>query len=178
MLQGMLPICTFCKRIRDESGGWLQLERYIGDRSEARFTHTFCADCGRTHYGRHVDRPRSGGDDQFGIADTGTPPNHARQNAQPCRCQAQSQRWQRLQRPPERALPHDRTRRSGTARSSSSTSFKADGERARRPGLFSSTASLTPAGRTPTSSSTRSRSPRWFAPGRRPRSRGQAPLPL
>jgi hypothetical protein len=51
VLQGLLPICGFCKRIRDESGGWLQLERYIGDRSEARFSHTFCPDCGRIHYG-------------------------------------------------------------------------------------------------------------------------------
>jgi hypothetical protein len=55
VLQGMLPICTFCKRIRDESGGWLQLERYIGERSEASFSHTFCPDCGRTHYGQYVD---------------------------------------------------------------------------------------------------------------------------
>jgi hypothetical protein len=51
VLQGMLPICGFCKRIRDEGGGWLQLERYIADRSEAQFTHTFCPDCGRAHYG-------------------------------------------------------------------------------------------------------------------------------
>jgi hypothetical protein len=55
VLQGMLPICSFCKRIRDESGGWLQLERYIGERSEASFSHTFCPDCGRTHYGQYVD---------------------------------------------------------------------------------------------------------------------------
>jgi hypothetical protein len=55
VLQGMLPICSFCKRIRDESGGWLQLERYIGERSEARFSHTFCPDCGRTHYRQYVD---------------------------------------------------------------------------------------------------------------------------
>jgi hypothetical protein len=55
VLQGMLPICTFCKRIRDESGGWLQLEQYIGERSEASFSHTFCPDCKRTHYGRYVD---------------------------------------------------------------------------------------------------------------------------
>jgi hypothetical protein len=55
VLQGMLPICGFCKRIRDESGGWLQLERYIGERSEASFSHTFCPDCGRTHYGQYVD---------------------------------------------------------------------------------------------------------------------------
>jgi hypothetical protein len=51
VLEGMLPICGFCRRIRDESGGWLQLERYIAERSEARFTHTFCPECGRTHYG-------------------------------------------------------------------------------------------------------------------------------
>ena len=55
VLQGMLPICSFCKRIRDESGGWLQLERYIGERSQAKFSHTFCPECGRTHYGEYVD---------------------------------------------------------------------------------------------------------------------------
>lgn len=55
VLQGMLPICAFCKRIRDESGGWLQLERYIGERSEASFSHTFCPECARTHYGQYVD---------------------------------------------------------------------------------------------------------------------------
>jgi hypothetical protein len=51
VLEGMLPICGFCKRIRDETGDWLQLEHYIADRSEAQFTHTFCSDCGQTHYG-------------------------------------------------------------------------------------------------------------------------------
>jgi hypothetical protein len=55
VLHGMLPICGFCKRIRDESGGWLQLEQYIADRSEASFSHTFCPDCGRTHYGKLLD---------------------------------------------------------------------------------------------------------------------------
>ena len=51
VLEGMLPICGFCKRIREEGGGWRQLERYIAERSEAKFTHTFCPDCGRAHYG-------------------------------------------------------------------------------------------------------------------------------
>ena len=51
VLEGMLPICGFCKRIRDESGEWLQLERYIADHSEAQFSHTFCTECGRKHYG-------------------------------------------------------------------------------------------------------------------------------
>ena len=51
VLEGMLPICGFCKRIRDESGGWRQLESYITERSEAKFSHTFCPECGRAHYG-------------------------------------------------------------------------------------------------------------------------------
>ena len=51
VLEGMLPICGFCKRIRDETGRWQQLEGFIASRSEAEFTHTFCPECGRTHYG-------------------------------------------------------------------------------------------------------------------------------
>jgi hypothetical protein len=54
VLEGMLPICGFCKRIRDESGAWLQLEHYIADRSEASFSHTFCPECGQTHYGKFL----------------------------------------------------------------------------------------------------------------------------
>lgn len=50
VLQGMLPICGFCKRIRDESGGWHQMESYITRHSAAQFSHTFCQECGRKHY--------------------------------------------------------------------------------------------------------------------------------
>ncbi|HEX2250668.1 MAG TPA: hypothetical protein VHH32_09980 [Gemmatimonadales bacterium] len=50
VLQGMLPICGFCKRIRDESGGWQQMESYITRHSGAQFSHTFCPECGRKHY--------------------------------------------------------------------------------------------------------------------------------
>jgi hypothetical protein len=55
VLQGLLPICSFCKRIRDEAGDWRQLETYIASRSAARFSHTFCPDCGRRHYPELVD---------------------------------------------------------------------------------------------------------------------------
>jgi hypothetical protein len=55
VLEGLLPICGFCKRTRDDDGGWLQIERYISDRSEVRFSHTFCPDCGRRHYGTLAD---------------------------------------------------------------------------------------------------------------------------
>jgi hypothetical protein len=55
ILEGMLPICSFCKRIRDEHGEWRSLELFIADRSEARFSHTFCETCGRIHYPDLVD---------------------------------------------------------------------------------------------------------------------------
>lgn len=54
-LEGLLPICSFCKKIRDEAGVWRQLEAYIGSRSSARFSHTFCPECGRRHYPDLVD---------------------------------------------------------------------------------------------------------------------------
>ena len=50
VLEGLLPICSFCKRIRDEEGDWRQMEQYIAARSSARFSHTFCPECGRRHY--------------------------------------------------------------------------------------------------------------------------------
>jgi hypothetical protein len=55
VLEGMLPICSFCKRIRDERGEWRQLESFIGERSAARFSHTFCEQCGKVHYPDLVD---------------------------------------------------------------------------------------------------------------------------
>jgi len=50
VLEGMLPICSFCKRIREEGGEWRRLEAFITERSQARFSHTFCEDCFRERY--------------------------------------------------------------------------------------------------------------------------------
>lgn len=50
VLRGLLPICSFCKRIRNAEGKWEVLEQYIADRSEAEFTHGICAPCARKHY--------------------------------------------------------------------------------------------------------------------------------
>jgi AmiR/NasT family two-component response regulator len=44
-LQGMLPICASCKKIRDDEGYWHQVEVYIRDHSEAEFSHGICPDC-------------------------------------------------------------------------------------------------------------------------------------
>jgi PAS domain-containing protein len=45
VLSGFLPICASCKKIRDDKGYWNQLEIYIRDHSEARFSHGICPDC-------------------------------------------------------------------------------------------------------------------------------------
>jgi two-component system, response regulator PdtaR len=44
-LSGLLPICAGCKRIRDDRGYWQQVECYIQDHSEARFSHGLCPEC-------------------------------------------------------------------------------------------------------------------------------------
>jgi K+-sensing histidine kinase KdpD len=49
-LKGLLPICSFCKNIRNEAGEWELLERFITRRSEAQFTHGLCPSCQETHY--------------------------------------------------------------------------------------------------------------------------------
>jgi DNA-binding response OmpR family regulator len=44
-LEGYLPICSYCKKIRDDKDYWQQIEGYIEARSEALFTHSVCPDC-------------------------------------------------------------------------------------------------------------------------------------
>jgi hypothetical protein len=56
-LEGLLPICSFCKKIRNESGDWERLEKYIAERSEAKFSHGFCPSCWKTHYSELGDAP-------------------------------------------------------------------------------------------------------------------------
>jgi len=46
-LNGLLPICACCKKIRDDQGYWIQLESYIQEHSQAEFTHSYCPDCVR-----------------------------------------------------------------------------------------------------------------------------------
>jgi K+-sensing histidine kinase KdpD len=51
LLEGILPICAGCKSIRDEKNNWVQLEGYITEHSEARFSHSFCPECFKKYYG-------------------------------------------------------------------------------------------------------------------------------
>ena len=44
-LQGLLPICAYCKKIRNDSNYWQSIEAYLGERSQATFSHGICPDC-------------------------------------------------------------------------------------------------------------------------------------
>ena len=46
-LQGLLPICSYCKRIRNDGNYWQQVERYIEDYADVAFSHSICPDCYR-----------------------------------------------------------------------------------------------------------------------------------
>jgi PAS domain S-box-containing protein len=50
VLSGLVPICSNCKKIRDDKGFWMQLESYIQERSNANFTHGICPDCMKKLY--------------------------------------------------------------------------------------------------------------------------------
>ena len=44
-LQGLIPICAMCKKIRDDRGLWEQIEGYISERADVKFSHSICPDC-------------------------------------------------------------------------------------------------------------------------------------
>lgn len=56
ILEGIVPICSFCKRMREDDGTWVRLEQYIGSRSTARFSHGVCPDCAAERYGEYLKR--------------------------------------------------------------------------------------------------------------------------
>jgi hypothetical protein len=49
-LQGLLPICMYCHKIRTDQQLWQQLEAYITEHSDAKFSHGVCPDCARKHF--------------------------------------------------------------------------------------------------------------------------------
>lgn len=50
-LEGVLPVCASCKKIRDSKGSWHHIEGYIRDRSDAEFSHGICPECADRLYG-------------------------------------------------------------------------------------------------------------------------------
>ncbi|HEY5479466.1 MAG TPA: hypothetical protein VIJ84_07630, partial [Gaiellaceae bacterium] len=54
-LRGLLPICSHCKRIRDDAGYWSQVESYVARYSEAEFSHSLCPSCLLEFYPEHAE---------------------------------------------------------------------------------------------------------------------------
>ena len=55
-LQGMLPICSYCKKIRNDENSWEQMESYISEHSHATFSHGICPDCRSTVVARELEQ--------------------------------------------------------------------------------------------------------------------------
>lgn len=49
-LRGLLPICAYCKKIRDDQGYWNQLENYLSQHADVTFTHSVCPECSKKIY--------------------------------------------------------------------------------------------------------------------------------
>jgi hypothetical protein len=58
-LSGLLPICSYCKSIRDDSDYWHKVEEYVTDHSDARFTHGICPKCFDRVAGEILDEPKA-----------------------------------------------------------------------------------------------------------------------
>ena len=54
-LEGLLPICSYCKRIEDQGKAWQPVEQYVSTRSEAQFSHGVCPDCYQKHIQPQLD---------------------------------------------------------------------------------------------------------------------------
>jgi hypothetical protein len=59
-LEGLLPVCSYCRRIKDESEGWLTLESYLAAHSRVEVSHGICPDCFETHVRPTLDEPSRG----------------------------------------------------------------------------------------------------------------------
>lgn len=59
-LEGLLPICSYCKRIREEDMTWLPIEKYITQRTDTLFSHGVCPDCYEKYLKPELDELRKG----------------------------------------------------------------------------------------------------------------------
>jgi hypothetical protein len=50
LLHRIMPICSYCKKVRDDAGCWLQVESYISDHSNLDFSHGICPQCLEKHF--------------------------------------------------------------------------------------------------------------------------------
>jgi hypothetical protein len=59
-LQGPLPICAWCKKVRNDQNYWQQVEGYVAEHSEARFSHSICPECKEKYVTPEIRRRQEG----------------------------------------------------------------------------------------------------------------------
>jgi hypothetical protein len=57
-LSGLLPICAWCRKVRNSDGYWQQVERFFAERANVSFTHSICESCRDSHFGGGEERGR------------------------------------------------------------------------------------------------------------------------
>lgn len=55
-LEAFLPICSFCKKVRDENNQWHNVETYISNCSQVQFSHSYCPECAQKHYPKYATK--------------------------------------------------------------------------------------------------------------------------
>jgi len=60
-LRGLLPICMYCKKIRDDRQYWQQVENYVATHTEAQFSHGICPDCYKKYVQPEIDKIKNKG---------------------------------------------------------------------------------------------------------------------
>lgn len=61
-LQGLLPICSYCKKIRDDQDYWHQVESYVAQHAQVQFSHSICPSCYDTVMKPQLEHPRDKSD--------------------------------------------------------------------------------------------------------------------
>ncbi len=61
-LRGLLPICSYCKKIRDDKNIWTQLEEYVSQHSDVMFSHSLCPECYEREMKPQLDMLQGGGE--------------------------------------------------------------------------------------------------------------------
>jgi ligand-binding sensor domain-containing protein len=59
-LRGLLPICAWCKKVRDDGGYWSRIEEYVSEHTHAEFSHGICPECRAKRFGRRMEEPPRG----------------------------------------------------------------------------------------------------------------------
>lgn len=57
-LRGLIPVCAWCRKMRNEKGYWLQVEEYLTEHTDAEFTHGMCEECSKKAFAEREELKR------------------------------------------------------------------------------------------------------------------------